>query len=294
MPKRVVTSESYFTPIEVAKLCLSVVDESFPVETFDHIIEPCVGDGAFFNLLPMKTRLGIDLEPQVEGVVQCDFLQWMPKGDLGRVLTIGNPPFGQRAALAVRFLECACRISDVVAFILPQSFNKYTFQNRVDLRFHLCRSINLNAKFRIGDDLHEVKTVFQVWQKRPDTRQRVKPVGNHPDFSMKHAHLSRVSQPQLDRLKADHDFAIAQVGSNFRPRETADLSQGSYWFIKAHVPGVREVFEQLDFQFLDAMNVAHKSLGKPDIVAAYRVAIGEIETANWGGITPEEMDASAL
>ena len=90
---------------------------------------------------------------------------------------------------------------------------------------------------------------------------------------MKHFHLSRTSREAFERAAREYDFAIAQVGANFTPKRISELTAGSYWFIKAKSPSVPQVFERLDFDFLDGLNTAHKSLSKKDIIAAYLNAI---------------------
>jgi len=265
--KRTVENEAYFTNSAVAQQCVEFVGHAFPLNSFELIVEPSAGDGTFLKLLPESNRVGLDIAPQSTGVVEADFLQWSPLTS-GRVLTIGNPPFGARASLAVQFIAHAATFSDVIAFILPMSFNKYTFTNRVPLNFHLVDSMNISDTFSLAGQAMPVNTVFQIWQKRDDLRTKEIGVRTHPDFEMRHAHMSRVTPQQLRELRG-YDFAIAQVGNNFAPRDPAVIAKGSYWFVKARAPKVKERFELLDFTFLDGMNLAHKSLSKSDIISAY-------------------------
>jgi len=265
--KRTVKNEAYFTSPEVARQCIDIFSRSFPLDSFELIVEPSAGDGTFLSLLPEGKRIGLDIAPQSAGVVKADFLQWAPPS-MGRIATIGNPPFGARASLAVKFIEHAATFSDVIAFILPMSFNKYTFTNRVPLNFHLVDSMNISDTFSLAGQAMPVNTVFQIWQKRDDLRTKEIGIRTHPDFEMRHAHMSRVTPQQLRELRG-YDFAIAQVGNNFAPRDPSTIVKGSYWFIRARAPKVKERFELLDFTFLDGMNLAHKSLSKADIIAAY-------------------------
>ena len=270
--KRTVVNEAYFTSSQVAEQCVDFVDHTYALDSFDLIVEPSAGDGAFLRLLPEDKRIGLDIAPQEPHVVQTDFLDWLP-GHSGRILTVGNPPFGARASLAVKFIEHAAKYSEVIAFILPMSFNKYTFTNRVPLNFHLVDSMNISDVFSLDGNDVPVNTVFQIWQKRDVLRAKQIGARSHPDFEMRHAHLSRVSPLQLQDLRQGYDFAIAQVGNNFAPRDTSELTKGSYWFIKAKCSDVQERFEALDFAFLDGMNLAHKSLSKADIIAAYETVV---------------------
>jgi len=273
--KRRVDKEQFFTSPRVAKECVELADKVLNLGSFDLVVEPSAGSGTFLDLLPEKTRIGIDIDPQRADLVSADFLGWRPAADAGRVLVIGNPPFGQRAALAVAFVRHACSFADAVAFILPRSFRKYTFQNRIPRNFHLQASLDCDEFFTPDGTPVSVNTVFQIWAKQSDERALVEPPDSHPDFSMKHAHLSRVTPARLAQLRADFEFTVPQVGADFRPRSVEDVTQGSHWFIKPNVPGVRERFMELDFAFLDDMNTAHKSLSKRDIITAYVAVIGE-------------------
>lgn len=267
--KRTVGHEQFFTDPALAGRCVEYVDSVLPLDSFATLVEPGAGDGAFLRLLPVDRRVGIDLDPRADGVRRADFLTWQPPQNRGRTLTIGNPPFGQRAALAFAFLHHACSYSDAVAFILPRSFNKYTFQNRVHPSFHHVGGFECEEFRDACGRAVTVRTVFQVWERRGHLRRRVELPGSHADFEMRHRHLSRLAPGELEQLRRDFAFTIPQVGADFRPRDVRDVERGSHWFVRPRAAGVRDRFERLDFGFLDGMNTAHKSLSKRDIVAAY-------------------------
>ncbi len=270
--KRLVEREHFLTGDALARRCVRRVDELLGLHSFDLIVEPSAGDGSFLRLLPPEHRFGIDIEPGAPGIQQGDFLQWGPgAGSPARILTIGNPPFGRRGALAVKFVNHACSFSAAVALILPRSFNKYTFQDRVHPRFHLVSSEICTDSFGVGGgQSRRVNTVFQIWVKGDGERPRSQHEGSHPDFEMRHAHLSRVTPSQLAMLRGHYAFTIPQVGADFSTRDATTVVRGSHWFIMPQVPEVRRRFERLDFAFLDEMNTAHKSLSRRDIVAAYQ------------------------
>jgi len=270
--KRTVTTEDFFTPPETVARCLELVEKFHPLDEFSAIVEPSAGAGAFLEQLPKHSRIGLDINPRHPEVIPADFITWTPPTASGKVLTIGNPPFGHRAALAVKFLEVACEYSDVVAFILPRSFRKYTFQNRVNLHFHLDDEFDCEHFETATKQSVIVKSVFQVWQRQPNQRQKIVPPKSHQDFELTHAHLSRTSPAKLQYLRNEFDFAIPQVGANFTPRNPDQVTKGSYWFVKAHHNNVQRTFEILDFSFLDDMNTAHKSISKGDIITAYSIA----------------------
>jgi hypothetical protein len=268
--KRTVTTEKYYTAPSLAERCLDLLQRHVDLAAYDAVVEPSAGDGSFLRLLPVQTRIGVDIDPSHPSVVEADFLRWAPPRSCRRVLAVGNPPFGQRGALAVAFLAHACSFSDTVAFILPRSFKKYTFQNRVHPFFHLVDSFDCTEFVDPAGRPVVVSTVFQIWSRRDHERPLVALPAVHDHFDMRHAHLSRVTADELARLRASYEFTVPQVGANFAPRDVTGVVRGSHWFIRPRVAGVRERFEQLDFAFLDGMNTAHKSLSKKDIVAAYQ------------------------
>lgn len=270
--KRNVNLEQYFTCRRLAAKCLATVEKYYALESFTIVLEPSAGDGAFFSLLPKSNRVGIDLEPLADGILKADFFEWEPPLFEENILSIGNPPFGQRGALAVDFVNRTCQFSRVIAFILPRTFRKDTFYNRVDPMFHLVEQFDCDDFRTPEGEKVVVKSVFQIWEKRNTPRAAIARELSHADFDLKHAHLSRISQQELISLRANYDFAIAQVGSNFTPKDVFEVTKGSYWYVKAHKPSVREVFERLNFDFLDGMNLSFKSLSKKDIIQAYHEA----------------------
>lgn len=273
--KRTVDLEQYFTCHDLASRCLEAVVKHYDFASFKLVLEPSAGDGAFFSILPASNRVGIDLKPMAEGIEKADFFQWEPPLFEDNILTIGNPPFGQRGSLAVEFINRACQFSRVVAFILPRTFRKDTFFNRVDPMFHLVEQFDCDEFRTPNGEKVSVKSVFQIWERRNRIRSTVARSLSHEDFDLKHAHLSRISEEELLELRSNYDFAIAQVGSNFCPKDILDVTKGSYWYVKELKPGVREVFENLDFGFLDGLNLSFKSLSKKDIIQAYNTATAQ-------------------
>jgi hypothetical protein len=273
--KRSVNLEQYFTDVTLARKCVAAVCDRYDLKSFHLILEPSAGDGAFYRLLPEGKRLGIDINPMCEGVAKGDFFSWEPPLFEDNILTIGNPPFGQRGSLAIAFMNRACQFSRVIAFILPRTFKKDTFINRIDSYFHLITQFDC-GEFRSPSGARlDVKSVFQIWERRQERRSTIKRIAEHPDFDLRHAHLSRTSKDEISRLVSDFDFAIAQVGSNFVPKDPGAVSAGSYWFVRAKRPGVREVFERLDFSFLHGLNLSFMSLSKKDIIQAYLSALND-------------------
>jgi len=264
--KRRVTTEAYFTSPKLAAECVRFLGGFVALPSFDYVLEPAAGNGVFIDALPGLV-IGLDINPRRDNIVRGDFFAYSPPA--GRGLVVGNPPFGQRGALAIRFLNRAMEFASVVAFILPRSFKKHAFLNRVNRAFHLLGQFDCEDFVLPDGSPMKVKCVFQVWQRRPELRPLIELATSHPDFDLKHFHLSRTSDTKLRAAMQHYDFAIAQVGQDFKPKTINLLYKGSHWFVRANVAGVRRRFEQLDFGFLDGLNTAHKSLSRKDIVAAY-------------------------
>ncbi len=270
--KRKVELEQYYTTQYLADECLSFLEKYFNFENFDIVLEPSAGDGVFLKDSFSDKSIAFDIDPKSSNVLKQDFFQWNPPTGK-RIITIGNPPFGQRGSIAVKFTNKAMEFSDVVAFILPRSFKKDTFYNRLRENFHLVDQFDCNSFRNEKGESLTIKCVFQIWERRDYTRQKISRKNSHEDFQMKHAHLSRISEKDLEILRSEYDFCIAQVGSNFKPKNPREINSGSYWFIKMINSENGKVFNELDFSFLDNMNLSFKSLSKKDIIQAYENSI---------------------
>ena len=255
---RTIEAEQYYTPLWVAS---ELYDRTVLIvgEDFDNFIEPSAGKGAFLACMPPDKRIGIDIDPLGKEIVEQDFFNFVwPEG---RTITIGNPPFGRRGKLAMKFLNISAENSEVVAFILPAIFSKFTFYNRVHPYMQLLYETPVKV---------EVNCVFQIWKKSTERRKKVVRPNSCDDFDMIHRHYSRTSPEERERLKS-YDFAIAQIEGKIRNCE--DVTAGSVYFIKDNTPDktVRSVMERVDFSDLSKHHVGATSLTKADIVTGYLV-----------------------
>lgn len=163
--------DQFFTPENAAKYC---IEKSFEImqqygntPELYHYIEPSAGSGNFLKLLHPNRRIGIDIEPYNDEIIQYDYLKWKPSGQ-HKYVSIGNPPFGLRGQLALKFINHSASFSDYVCFILPQLFEsdgKGVPRKRVK-GLNLLHSEKINTDF-IEPDGRPVKVecIFQVWSK---------------------------------------------------------------------------------------------------------------------------------
>lgn len=118
--------DQFFTRREIAQYCVASLESELKKRGVKpdlyKFIEPSAGLGAFFDLLPRERRIGLDIMPQRPGIKCEDFLSWSVKPNGFRYITLGNPPFGYRAWLALAFVNHAAQFSDYVAMILPMAF----------------------------------------------------------------------------------------------------------------------------------------------------------------------------
>jgi hypothetical protein len=108
--------DKYYTSKELAKHCIDVVN-GLGLEITE-TIEPSAGNGSFSLQIP--NCIAYDLEPEHESIIKQDFLELNLPYKYGR-LFIGNPPFGTRNTLSVKFFKKAIIMGDAIAFVLPAS-----------------------------------------------------------------------------------------------------------------------------------------------------------------------------
>lgn len=166
------TKDQYFTKPHAARLCMGHFGRVMATLAVDlnryYFIEPAMGNGSFYDVLPRARRMGIDIEPQRVGVIKSDYLRWQPQQS-GPYIVLGNPPFGLRGHLALQFINHSYAFADIVAFILPQLFasdGKGVPAKRVR-GYKLADSVQLASdSFAYPDGRAiSIHTIFQVWTK---------------------------------------------------------------------------------------------------------------------------------
>lgn len=167
--------DQFYTTKETAAYCYNKTLEvlkDLNINVDDYIfIEPSAGCCNFYCLLPEDRRRGVDIDPKgilKDELIESDYLKYTPEKK-GNYIVIGNPPFGLRGNLALRFMNHSYDFADVVAFILPPLFNstgKGVPMTRVK-GYKLAYTENLprNSYEYPDGSLVDVATIFQVWTK---------------------------------------------------------------------------------------------------------------------------------
>lgn len=118
--------------------------------------------------MPLNKRIGVEINPNINNeYIVSDYLEFIPKNK--KNIVVGNPPFGLRGNLALRFINHSFDFADVVAFILPPFFNsdgKGNPSKRVE-GYKLFHSENLPLESFEYPNNKKVKiaTCFQIWIK---------------------------------------------------------------------------------------------------------------------------------
>ncbi|MDR1652307.1 MAG: hypothetical protein LBS01_01400 [Prevotellaceae bacterium] len=163
--------DQYFTKKELAealfaktKQIISKYENNIDNYTW---LEPSVGEGCFFDLLPENQRVGVDIEPLRNDIVKSDYLEYkLPEK---KIIVIGNPPFGHRGVMALNFLNHS-QSAEYVCFILPMFFES---KGKGSVKYRV-RGFNLIHSERLPKNSFyvpatqktvDVKCVFQIWSK---------------------------------------------------------------------------------------------------------------------------------
>ena len=163
--------DQFFTPKQTAQYCYSKfidIIKQYGDDGDDYTyIEPSAGNGVFLGLFPKDRRIGLDIEPRLNEIQKQDYLEWKPVGNK-RYVVVGNPPFGLRGQLALKFINHSSEFSDYVSFILPQLFEsdgKGAPRKRVK-GMNLIHTEKLHSTFESpdGKDIR-VECIFQIWSK---------------------------------------------------------------------------------------------------------------------------------
>lgn len=209
------TKDQYYTRASIAKDCIDSILAKCPEASQYQWVEPSAGNGSFLKALPAHIpRIGIDLDPKMDGVLKGDFLTWEPVSDAKRIF-FGNPPFGKQGSLAKQFIQHSAKYANIIAFILPKSFVKPSMSRAFPSKFHCILEKELpKDSFEVNQVAYDVPCIFQVWRKSAQDRPKgetVKELGFKYVKSSEDYHIvfRRVgARAGISHLKGSGDFNI--------------------------------------------------------------------------------------
>ena len=257
------TIDKYYTKPSIVEQCIELVKKYINISYDDLIIEPSAGNGSFIeNIKKISTNyVFYDLEPEHDEIYKQDFLELdYKKLKYKNIHIIGNPPFGRQSTLAIKFIKKCCLFSNSISFILPKSFKKDSMQQHFSKNFHLIYEIDLlDNSFLVNDVSSDVPCVFQIWQKKDETRKCVKKI--------KPIHFKFVKKED------NPDISFRRVGVNAGTvmKEIENKSVQSHYFIKfINNKTIDENFEKLNLLKFDFNNtVGPKSISKPELTSEF-------------------------
>ena len=275
--------DQFYTTRACAERCFRVLLRHLPMPVGRaHFIDPCAGDGAFYDLLPKYRRQGIDIHPRHKALSQADFFAWQPRpGKREHRVVVGNPPFGRRGDMALRFLCRAAHIADTVGFILPMCFRKFALQKKLPADLRLVSQTRLDkAAFILPHGApYQINTEFQVWTRHGKGENLRRPAPEpiqHPHFRLYQYNNTKAA---LSVFAEDFDFAVPCQGwQDYTRKETnADACEKNkqWMLIRGMSHRYSENLLALDYHRL-AMETATMVPGfrKGDLVMEYTARYG--------------------
>lgn len=274
--------DKYYTKSEIALNCYNKMLELLGNTKKILFIEPSAGSGVFLSHIK-EAKLGFDIAPTNRDIIKNDFLNDNIIEKIGikylnyNKVFIGNPPFGNKSSLAIEFVNKALSYSNIVGFIVPIQFRKWSVQSKINKNAQLILDMNLveNAFEFMGKD-YKVRCCFQIWvldsfkHENKNLRLMTRPEISHPDFKMYQYNRTEIAEKYFDY---DWDFAVPRQGYldySYKAYSKLECNKKQQWiFFKANDKKTLENLLVLDFTKLSKNNTGVPGFGKADVVKEY-------------------------
>lgn len=295
--KKIEKADKYFqfyTEPSIADYCMDILSNYLKVLKYSDFkfLEPSAGTANFVDSIEKKYPnyeiVSIDIDPKDTRVRKMDYLKstlrklHFKKKD--KIVVIGNPPFGKKSTLAIQFFNKSCEYADIIAFILPLQFEKWSVQSKLNSDMKLIFSERLEPKsFIFKEKEVSIRCCFQIWVKKDlsekDLRIRKAPTTRHKDFEMYQYNYTKEARKFFDKEKYGWNFAVPRQGYydyNQKIYNQEDLSYKIQWiFFKAKDEKVLDNLKQIDFGKLSLKNTTTPGFGKADVIEEYRKMFGD-------------------
>jgi predicted RNA methylase len=233
--------EQYYTPHDQAIAIIERASRHLPDTANRVFLEPAGGTGAFIEAskeFGFNKIVSFDIEPKHPDVQLGDFLA--QQLDLANAVCITNPPFGRNNSLSVPFFNKAAQYSDLVAFIVPRSWRKWTVLNRLDQDFELVDDWDLALDYvnEAGHATHGVgnlRTCVQVWRRSSNGPRGIVTVPDHG--------IIEKTTPE----KADVSFTLFGYGCGTVKLDFPRVKNTTQAFYKLVHPRALEALQSVDF-----------------------------------------------
>jgi len=263
--------DKFYTNPSISEKCIASIGSLYTWSDWGLVVEPSAGNGSFLTRIPTDKKVGIDISPDHADIISQDFFTYVPPKSCGKILVVGNPPFGRVSSLAIKFFNHASIWADVIAFIIPRTFRRISVHNKLNTNFHLVFDEEVPMDSRSFSPPMMAKCCFQIWERCGTARPLIKLSTRHGDwdflgFGPKDAR----GQPTPPN---GADFAIRAYGG--KCGEIVDTGLGelrpkSWHWIKSKIDKrvLVERFSRLDYS--PSLDTARQnSIGRGELVRLY-------------------------
>ena len=192
-----IENDKYYTPVDLAKYCIDKTFEIIGKENITDIIEPSAGNGSFSNQLDCTAY---DLYPEGDNIIKQDYLKLDLPYKKGRLI-IGNPPYGNRNTLSVKFYKKAIKECDYISFI--QSISQLN-NNQQMYEFDLIYSEDLGKQLYSNAKLH---CCFNIYKRNPNG------LNKKPNYRLKDVEIKENRKGKGGKtIPSDYNYDIAICG----------------------------------------------------------------------------------
>jgi predicted RNA methylase len=266
------TIDKFYTHPSIASECVKLIATHIKIDKeIDIVIEPSAGNGSFITEIRTLSNncLFYDIEPESHEICKQDYLS-LELGSLEmphlhtKIHVIGNPPFGRQSTLAIQFIKKSASVADSISFILPKSFKKDSMMRHFPTNFHLVYQVDVaDNSFLMDNQVKNVPCVFQVWQKREETRVAIIKETADPNI---YQFVKRDEEP---------DISFRRVGVNAGVIDDKDLDKNlnkksieTHYFIKfgQHVDKIELINKIKQIKYETNNTVGPKSICKQEII----------------------------
>ena len=185
----------------MAEYVVNKTKETIGEENITEYIEPSAGAGVFLDYLD-KSYLAYDIKPEDSRIIKQDYLELELDYKKGRCI-IGNPPYGTRNTLSVRFFKKSIQLGDYISFILPIS---QLNNNQQMYEFDLIHSENLGIRNYSERNVH---CCFNIYRRYASGEFNKK-----PNYKLKDVTLTEYrSKKKSIKSDAIHDYRFCYWGA---------------------------------------------------------------------------------
>ena len=256
--RRKTGTEQFYTPKDLARSLVAEVRNYLGDFADQSFLEPACGNGSFVTALRdfgASDVTSIDKYPLIADATEVDYLDYLPPGS--DYVTVTNPPFGRNNSLSIPFFNHAASHSQLIAFLVPRSWRKWSVQNRLDTNFHLVSDQDVFVSYEDAEGnrlakRNELRTCFQIWERRVELRALIEVPDN--------GFLQRTTPQSADIAIRVFGYGCGTVMTDF-PR----VANTTLMFLKASGAEVVRLLPSLNFQRFSRNTAYTEALSLPEI-----------------------------